>query len=116
MYKSSPDESIIASRKIGESNSIDVSRQLISEKFKSYSSFSEDIKKHITLLIADRKPVERRWFIIPTILVVAFLGVVGLHAGIIGLIPLIRGILTLVVAVILLSILIYSYLISRDLT
>ena len=60
MYKSSPDESIIASRKIGESNSIDVSRQLISEKFKSYSSFSEDIKKHITLLIADRRDLADR--------------------------------------------------------
>ena len=70
----------------------------------------------VALLIADRKPVDRRWFIIPTILVVALLGVVGLHAGIIGLIPLIRSILTLVVTVILLSILIYSYIISRDLT
>jgi hypothetical protein len=70
----------------------------------------------VALLIADRKPADRRWFIIPTILVVALLGVVGLHAGIIGLIPLIRGILTLVVTVILLSILIYSYMISRELT
>ncbi len=70
----------------------------------------------VALLIADRKPVDRRWFIIPTILVVALLGVVGLHAGIIGLIPLIRGILMLVVTVIILSILIYSYMISRDLT
>jgi VIT1/CCC1 family predicted Fe2+/Mn2+ transporter len=69
----------------------------------------------VALLIADKKPVDRRWFIIPTILVVALLGVVGLHSGIIGLIPFIRGVLTFIVAVILLSLLIYSYIISRDL-
>jgi hypothetical protein len=69
----------------------------------------------VSLLIADRKPVERRWFIIPTILVVALLGVVGLQAGITGLIPMIRIGLTLGVTVIVLSILIYSYTISRDL-
>ena len=69
----------------------------------------------VSLLIADRQPVERRWFIIPTILVVALLGVVGLNAGITGLIPIIRIRFTLIVTVIVLSILIYSYMISRDL-
>jgi hypothetical protein len=69
----------------------------------------------VSLLIADRQPVERRWFIIPTILVVALLGVVGLIAGITGLIPMIRMSITLVVTVIVISILIYSYMISRDL-
>ena len=69
----------------------------------------------VSLLIADRQPVERRWFIIPTILVVALLGVVELHAGITGLIPMIWISLTLVVTVIVFSILIYSYVISRDL-
>jgi hypothetical protein len=69
----------------------------------------------VSLLIADRQPVRRRWFIIPTIVVVALLGVVGLHAGITGLIPMIRISITLIVTVIVLSILIYSYMISRDL-
>jgi hypothetical protein len=69
----------------------------------------------VSLLIADRKPVERRWFIIPTILVVALIGIVGLHSGIIGLMPMIRGVLNLIVSIIVLSILIYSYMITRNL-
>ena len=69
----------------------------------------------VSLLIADRKPVERRWFIIPTILVVALIGIVGLHSGIIGLIPMIRGVLNLIISIIVLSILIYSYMITRNL-
>jgi hypothetical protein len=69
----------------------------------------------VSLLIADRNPVERRWLIIPTILVVALLGIVELHAGITSLIPLIRVIPTLIVTIIVLSLLIYSYLITRNL-
>jgi hypothetical protein len=69
----------------------------------------------VALLIADKKPVERRWFILPTILVVALLGVVGLHAGITGLIPMIRSSITFIVTVIILALLIYGYMISRDL-
>ena len=69
----------------------------------------------VSLLIADRKPVERRWFIIPTILVVTLIGIVGLHSGIIGLMPMIRGVLNLIVSIIVLSILIYSYMITRNL-
>ena len=69
----------------------------------------------VALLIADKKPVERRWFILPTILVVALLGVVGLHAGITGLIPMIRSSITSIVTVIILALLIYGYMISRDL-
>jgi len=69
----------------------------------------------VSLLIADRRPVERRWFLIPTILVVALLGIVELHAGITGLITIIRIIPSLIVTIIVLSILIYSYMITRDL-
>ena len=69
----------------------------------------------VALLIADRKPVDRRWFIIPTILVVALIGLVGLHSGIIGLIPIMRGVSNLIVSIIVLSILIYSYMITRNL-
>ncbi len=69
----------------------------------------------VLLLIADRNPVDRRWIIIPTILVVALLGIVGIHAGITGLIPSIRAIITFIVTIIVLSILIYGYIITRDL-
>ena len=68
----------------------------------------------VALLIADRHPVENRWFLIPTILVVALLGIAGLHAGITGLLPMSRIIPTFIVTLIVLSILIYSYLINRD--
>jgi hypothetical protein len=69
----------------------------------------------VSLLIADRRPVERRWFLIPTILVVALLGIIQLHAGLTGLIPMVRIIPSFIMTIIVLSILIYSYMIARDL-
>lgn len=69
----------------------------------------------VLLILADRKPLERRWILIPTILVVALLGIVGLHAGLTEVMPLIRIIPTFIVTVIVLSILIYSYINARDL-
>ena len=69
----------------------------------------------VLLIFADRHPVERRWILIPTILVVTLLGIVALHAGITELIPLIRVIPTFGVTIIVLSILIYSYVNARDL-
>ena len=69
----------------------------------------------VLLILADRHPVERRWILIPTIVVVALLGVVALHAGITELIPLIRVIPTFGVTIIVLLILIYSYVNGRDL-
>ena len=69
----------------------------------------------VLLILADRHPVERRWALIPTIAVVALLGIVVLHAGITELIPLIRMIPTSGVTIIVLTILIYSYINARDL-
>ena len=69
----------------------------------------------VLLILADRHPVERRWILIPTIVVVALLGIVALHAGIMNLIPFIRIIPTLVVTIIVLSILTCSYVNARDL-
>lgn len=69
----------------------------------------------VLLVFADRKPIERRWILIPTILVVALLGTVGMHAGITGVLPLSRGILSSFATIIVLSILIYSYINARDL-
>ena len=69
----------------------------------------------VLLIFADRHPVERRWILIPTSLVVAMLGIVGLHAGISDLMPWIRVVPTLTVTVIVLLVLIYSYTNARDL-
>ena len=69
----------------------------------------------ILLIIANRKAIERRWILIPTSIVVGLLGVVGLHAGISGILPFIRVIPVVSASVIITFILIYSYVISRDL-
>ena len=69
----------------------------------------------VLLIFAGRHPVERRWMLLPTSLVVVLLGIVGLHAGITELIPWIRIIPTSIVTIIVLSILIYSYANARDL-
>ena len=41
----------------------------------------------VMLVLADRKPAERRWMLVPTTLVVGLLGTVALHAGVAGLLP-----------------------------
>ena len=69
----------------------------------------------VLLILADRQPFERRWILIPTILVVALLGIVALHAGLTELMPIIRVIPMLIVTIIVLLILVYSYINSRDL-
>jgi hypothetical protein len=70
----------------------------------------------IILIMSDRKPVERRWILIPTTIVVALLGGVGLHAGLTGVLPLLRVIPAVSASVVVLVILIYSYVNSRDLS
>ena len=70
----------------------------------------------VMLVIANKRPLERRWMLIPTMLVVALLGIVGLHAGVTGLIPWIRIIASSIVTLLVLSILIYGYMHSRDLS
>jgi uncharacterized membrane protein YoaK (UPF0700 family) len=69
----------------------------------------------VLLLYADRQPLERRWILFPTILVVALLGIVAVHAGLTGLIPFARVIPTAIVTIIVLSILIYSLDNARNL-
>jgi predicted benzoate:H+ symporter BenE len=70
----------------------------------------------IILIMADRKAIERRWILIPTSIVVALLGGVALHAGITEILPYIRVIPVLGAAVVVLFILIFSYVNSRDLS
>ena len=69
----------------------------------------------IILIMADRKAIERRWILIPTTIVVALLGGVGLHAGVTEILPFLRVIPVVGSSVVVIFILIYSYVISRDL-
>ena len=66
----------------------------------------------ILLLIADRKPVERRWILLPTIIVVALLNGVQIYASIVELIEF--RIAFTIVGISILVLLIYSYIISRS--
>jgi hypothetical protein len=68
----------------------------------------------VILIFADKQPLERRWILTPTILVVALLGLVAVHAGATGLISFARVIPTVILAIIVLSILIYSHISARD--
>ena len=70
----------------------------------------------VLLIMANRRAVERRWILIPTSIVVGLLGAVGLHAGISGVLPFIRVIPVVSASVIVLFILIYSFMNSRDLS
>lgn len=68
----------------------------------------------VLLVIADREPIERRWILPPTILVVALIGMVGAHAGISGLLPTSRAITSATASLLVLSVLIYGYWNSRE--
>ena len=68
----------------------------------------------VLLIFADRQPVERRWILIPTILVVALIGIAGLHAGLTGLLPWTRIMASSGLVIIVLVVLIYSTLNARD--
>ncbi len=67
----------------------------------------------ILLIIADRKPIERRWILIPTIIVVALLSGVRIYAAINGMIEFSIAYLLLGVSII--SLLTYSSIISKSL-
>ncbi len=68
----------------------------------------------VLLVFADRKPIERKWVLPPTILVVFLLGVVGAYAAIINLIPVSRIIGSSAAAVLILSLLIYTFINTRS--
>lgn len=67
----------------------------------------------ILLIFADRKPVERRWILIPTIIVVALLSIVRIFASINGMLEF--SFAYLILGVVLISLLTYSYLNSKNL-
>jgi hypothetical protein len=66
----------------------------------------------ILLLIADRKPFERRWILIPTMIVVALLSAVRIYAAAIGLIEF--SFAYLIVGILILSLLVFSYINSKN--
>ncbi|MFC1655144.1 hypothetical protein ACFL2F_04995 [Myxococcota bacterium] len=70
----------------------------------------------VMLIFADRRPVERRWMLVPTMLVVALLGGVALHAGLTGLLPLARALPPIIASVVVFSLLLFSHIKCRDLT
>ncbi len=62
----------------------------------------------VLLLFADRKPVERRWVLLPTALVVFLLGVAVLYAAFAGLIPMRQAIASCTAVVLVLALLLYT--------
>ena len=66
----------------------------------------------IMLLIADRKPLERRWVLIPTIIVISLLTIVRIYASAVKLIQF--NIPYLLLGIILIILLTYSLIISRQ--
>ena len=67
----------------------------------------------VMLLIADRQPVERRWILLPTMLVVFLLGVAGVYSAIIGVIPLSRIIGSTSAVLVVLGLLTYAWAKTR---
>ena len=68
----------------------------------------------VLLLIADRKPLERKWVLLPTALVVLLLGLAGVHAAFTGLLSVQRVLGSSVVVVLVLSLLLYTLYKTRD--
>jgi drug/metabolite transporter (DMT)-like permease len=68
----------------------------------------------VMLLVADRKPIERRWILLPTMLVVALLGVVMILGGFAGLIPASSSIIRALAFLAVFILLFFSYHLSKD--
>jgi hypothetical protein len=62
----------------------------------------------VLLVLADRRPVERRWILYPTSLVVFLLGVAGLYGAVAGLLPVRRVLGSSTVVVLVLSLLLFT--------
>lgn len=68
----------------------------------------------VLLLVADRKPIERKWVLLPTILVASLLGVAGLYAALVGVIPISRIAGSSAAVVLVLMLLTYTWLRTRQ--
>ena len=67
----------------------------------------------VMLIIADRQPIERRWVLLPTMLVVLLLGAAGIYAAIVGVIPVSRMIGSSTAIVLVLGLLTYTWFKTR---
>ena len=67
----------------------------------------------VLLLIADRKPIERKWVLLPTILVVFLLGMAGVYAAHVGVMPVSRIAGSSVAVVLVLTLLTYTWFKTR---
>lgn len=67
----------------------------------------------VLLIIADRKPIERSWVLLPTMLVVFLLGVAGIYAVSVGAIPFGRIIGSSTVVVLVLGLLTFTWFKTR---
>ncbi len=67
----------------------------------------------VLLIFADRQPLERRWVLVPTMLVIALLGLVMLLALLAGTIPTLVALLGVMTGVLMFSLLAFSYRSSR---
>ena len=67
----------------------------------------------VMLVIADRRPIERRWVLLPTMLVVFLLGTAGVYAAIIGVIPVSRVIGSTTVVVLVFGLLTFTWFKTR---
>jgi len=67
----------------------------------------------VMLVIADRRPIERRWVLLPTMLVVFLLGTAGVYAAIIGVMPVSRVIGSTTVVVLVFGLLTFTWFKTR---
>ena len=67
----------------------------------------------VMLIIADRQPMERRWVLLPTMLVVFLLGAAGIYAAIVGVIPVSRIIASSTTVALVLGLLTYTWFKTR---
>jgi hypothetical protein len=68
----------------------------------------------VLLIVADRKPVERRWVLLPTMLVAFLLGAAGVYAASVGVIPVQRTMASSAVVVGVLLLLAYTSYRTRN--
>lgn len=67
----------------------------------------------VMLIIADRQPIERRWVLLPTMLVVFLLGAAGIYAAIVGVIPVGRIMASSTTVALVLGLLTYTWFKTR---
>ncbi len=68
----------------------------------------------VLLIFADRKPLERRWILLPTILIASLLGIVTAMDGFSGIISVTRTIVRVTAYIVIVALLSFSYFNTRQ--